>query len=214
MACRPFGAVPLPKPTPFWLGSYEIDLSKFEDFHWIKLIWKCLLQNIGHLSRHQCAKWPYLLRCLDCSTELSCIYHPLRHTLFIRVKGLRFRMSFDMYEIFTNGEYMHNVHKYMFSVRSNGMMSWSLVHERCGLDFIKCNFVLLILIFTSYDNAARWIPQALTDDKSALVRVMACCRQATSHCLSQCCPIFVSSNGVTRPKCDQLFSNTNMNIMV
>ena len=30
----------------------------------------------------------------------------------------------------------------------------------------------------------------LTDDKSTLVQEMAWCRQATSHYLSQCCPVF------------------------
>ena len=40
----------------------------------------------------------------------------------------------------------------------------------------------------------------LTDCKSTLVQVMAWCRQATSHCLSQCWPIFMSPYGVTRPQ--------------
>ena len=36
--------------------------------------------------------------------------------------------------------------------------------------------------------ALRWMPLDLTDDKSTLVQVMAWCRQATSHYLSQCWP--------------------------
>ena len=49
------------------------------------------------------------------------------------------------------------------------------------------NFVSLIVIFrASHDNALRWMPQDLTDDKSTLVQVMTWCRQATSHYLSQC----------------------------
>ena len=51
------------------------------------------------------------------------------------------------------------------------------------------NFVLLIVIFrSSHDNARWWMPQDLTDDKSTLVQVMAWCRQATSHYLNQCWP--------------------------
>ena len=42
------------------------------------------------------------------------------------------------------------------------------------------------------------MPLDLTDDKSTLVQVMACCRQATSHNLSQCWPRSMSPNGVTR----------------
>ena len=40
----------------------------------------------------------------------------------------------------------------------------------------------------------------LADDKSTLVQVMAWCRQATSHYLSQCWPRSVSPYGVTRPQ--------------
>ena len=40
----------------------------------------------------------------------------------------------------------------------------------------------------------------LTDDKSTLVQVMAWCRQATCHYLSQCWPRSLSPYGVTRPQ--------------
>ena len=40
----------------------------------------------------------------------------------------------------------------------------------------------------------------LTDDKSTMVQVMAWCRQATSHYLSQCWPRFMAPYGVTRPQ--------------
>ena len=40
--------------------------------------------------------------------------------------------------------------------------------------------------------ALRWMPLDLTNDKSTLVQVMAWCRQATSHYLSQCWPWFMS----------------------
>ena len=45
-----------------------------------------------------------------------------------------------------------------------------------------------------------WTPQDLTDDRSTLVQVMAWCRQATSHYLSQWWPISLSPYGVTRPQ--------------
>ena len=48
--------------------------------------------------------------------------------------------------------------------------------------------------------ALRWMPLDLTDDKSTLVKVMAWCRQATSHYLSQCWPRPLSPYGVTRPQ--------------
>ena len=45
-----------------------------------------------------------------------------------------------------------------------------------------------------------WKPQDLTDDTSTLVQVMAWCRQATSHYLSQCWPSSLSPYGDTRPQ--------------
>ena len=52
----------------------------------------------------------------------------------------------------------------------------------------------------SFEIALRWMPLDLADDKSTLVQVMAWCRQATSHYLSQCWPRFMSPNGATRPQ--------------
>ena len=44
------------------------------------------------------------------------------------------------------------------------------------------------------------MPQDLIDDKSTLVQVMAWCRQATNHYLSQCWTRSLSPYGVTRPQ--------------
>ena len=52
----------------------------------------------------------------------------------------------------------------------------------------------------SYEIALRWMPLDLADDKSTLVQVMAWCRQAKSHYLSQGWPRSMPPNGVTRPQ--------------
>ena len=52
----------------------------------------------------------------------------------------------------------------------------------------------------SCEIALIWKPQDLTDDKSTLVQVMAWCRQATSHYLSQCWPRSLSPYGAIRPQ--------------
>ena len=63
------------------------------------------------------------------------------------------------------------------------------------------NLVLLIGVFrSSYDNALRCMPRDLTDDKSTLVQVMAWCRQATSHFVSQFWLSSLSPYGVARPQ--------------
>ena len=46
----------------------------------------------------------------------------------------------------------------------------------------------------------RWMPRNFTIEKSTLVQVMAWCRQATSHYMSQCWSIFMSPYGMTRPQ--------------
>ena len=79
----------------------------------------------------------------------------------------------------------------------------SLAPGRPGCHFKTAifNLVLLIGIFTSSkDNALIWMPRDLTDDKSTLVQVMAWCRQAASHYLSQCWPSSMSPYGITRPQ--------------
>ena len=55
--------------------------------------------------------------------------------------------------------------------------------------WVKCViFQHILKIYTlsiSSEIASRWMPQNFIDDKSTLVQVMAWCRQATSHYLSQ-----------------------------
>ena len=52
----------------------------------------------------------------------------------------------------------------------------------------------------SCELALKWMSLDFTDDQSTLVQVMALCRQATSHYLSQCWPRSMSPNGIIRPQ--------------
>ena len=52
----------------------------------------------------------------------------------------------------------------------------------------------------SCEIALIWMTLDLTDDQSTLVQVMAWCRQAISHYLSQCWPRSLSPYGVIRPQ--------------
>ena len=88
-------------------------------------------------------------------------------------------------------------------VSYTGLKLNSLAPERPGCHFKTAifNLVLLIGFFrSSYDNAPRSMPWDLTDDKSTLGQVMAWCRPATSHYLSQCWPSSMSHYGITRPQ--------------
>ena len=61
-------------------------------------------------------------------------------------------------------------------------------------------FYWLVSYRSSHDNAFWWMWQDPADHQSTLVQVMAWCRQATSHYLSQCWPSSMSPYGVTRPQ--------------
>ena len=93
----------------------------------------------------------------------------------------------------------------------------SLAPGRSGFNFKSAifNLVLLIGIFrSSYDNALRWMSRDLSEDESTLVQVMAWCRQATSHYLSQCWPRSLSPYGVTRaPSFDKICPYRNGKIL-
>ena len=52
----------------------------------------------------------------------------------------------------------------------------------------------------SCEIARKWMSLDLIEDKSTLVQVMAWCRQATSHYLSQCWPRSMSLYGISRPQ--------------
>ena len=76
----------------------------------------------------------------------------------------------------------------------------------------------LILVIDGRDVlcviALRWMSLDLNDDKSALVQVMAWCRQATSHYLSQFWPRYLSPYGITTPNwVKEYVSNFVMNLI-
>ena len=84
-------------------------------------------------------------------------------------------------------------------IRIGCFNSLALRRPVCHFETTIFYLVLLIGIFTATkDDALRWMPRDLTDDKSILVQVMAWCPKATSHYLSQCWPSSMSPYGVTR----------------
>ena len=58
----------------------------------------------------------------------------------------------------------------------------------------------------------RWLSLDLNDDKSTLVQVMAWCRQATSHYLSQCWPISMPLYGHNELRYEVSFVNSNSDL--
>ena len=79
----------------------------------------------------------------------------------------------------------------------------SLAPGRFQRNFRKVMFQLILVIdgwSISCKIVLKWMPMDLTDGKSTLVQVMAWCRQATSHYLSQCWLRSLSPYGVIRPQ--------------
>ena len=69
------------------------------------------------------------------------------------------------------------------------------------MKFYICNFQMDLVIDgwgISCEIVLIWMSLDFTDYQSTLVQVMARCRQATSHYLSQCWPRSLSLYGVTR----------------
>ena len=78
-----------------------------------------------------------------------------------------------------------------------------------SLKLVNFKFISTINIWSIFcEIAIRWMPQYLTDHWSTLVQVMAWCRQATSHYLSQCWPRSLSPYDVTRPQWVKYTMNT------
>ena len=80
----------------------------------------------------------------------------------------------------------------------------SLSPGNCGFNFYMCKFQMQCLpyfMIISIAIALMCTAQDLIDYESALVWVMACCRQATNNCMNQSLPRSVSPNGVTMPHC-------------
>ena len=79
----------------------------------------------------------------------------------------------------------------------------SLAPRRFEWNFRHVIFKLMLVIDDwgiPCEIALIWMSLNFTDDQLTLVQVMAWCRQATSHYLSQCWPRSLSPYGVTRPQ--------------
>ena len=80
---------------------------------------------------------------------------------------------------------------------------WSLLYKRFDGNFKSIIFKLIILntvLGTWCKIVLSCVPQNLTNQKLALVQIMAWCHQAASYYLSQCWPRSMWLYGVSRPQ--------------
>ena len=96
--------------------------------------------------------------------------------------------------LFEQNQWYYLIWATLFCVSCSCLLDCYLTHRPLGDlgAILKLQFSILFLlidIFTLSDNnALRWMPRDLPNDKSALVQVKTWRRQATSHYLSQCWP--------------------------
>ena len=102
-------------------------------------------------------------------------------------------LSQPMMAFFTYSTYMLTLTLWVNSL-APGKFEWNFRYLIFQIILVIDGWVI------SCELALRWMPLDLIDDKSTLVLVMAWCRQAPSHYLSQCWPRSLSPNGITRPQ--------------
>ena len=105
-------------------------------------------------------------------------------------------MQFENYKLlvrvtWTTCKYINAILDIWHHHSNSRLISTAFLHigpGRSGCDFksILSNLVWLISVFRSgQDDALRWMPQNLTDDKSELVQVIAWCREPINYDLNQ-----------------------------
>ena len=89
----------------------------------------------------------------------------------------------------------------VWNYQEGNLTLWPLKYLKWNISWVIFKPILVINCSGVFrEIALRWMSQDFTDDKSTLVQVMAWCREATSHYLSQCWPRSMSPYGVTRPQ--------------
>ena len=103
--------------------------------------------------------------------------------------------------------YMHHLASLHYGRRVNSLAPGKFDYSLKLLNFKLISMKNISSIF--YEITIRWVLQHLTDHKSTLLQVMAWCRQAPSHYLSQCWPRSLSSYDITRPQWVKQISSAN-----
>ena len=138
-----------------------------------------ILNSLTHEMMHLMSFYPYNWRI----GVHNGLFFPLELHRFV-IMGLAVRLNTAM-----NG----SADKYLNSL-APGKFEWN---------FRYLIFQIILVVDgwgISCELALRWMSPVLADDESTLEQVMAWCRQATSHYLSQCWPRSLPPYGVTRPQ--------------
>ena len=109
------------------------------------------------------------------------------------------QFSDQFYNLSTPGVSLHPFHLSIYMVSEFN----SLAPGRFKVNFRWVIFKLILMVNDwgiCCETTLIWVSLDHTYDKSTLVQVMAWCRQATSHYLSQCWPRSLPPYGITKPQ--------------
>ena len=176
--------------------------------HWLRywlIVWQHRAITWTNVDWYQRSQLTFKLgqfhkRCPNCQSlkSLGKLHSNLKfHSNFPGANELKINPFFRAQWVHSTEQFMQNC------IQESDSQLLPLTH--CGLgDF---NGWVLFNPITTIDGwdifceiALRRMSLDLTDDKSTLVQVMAWCRQATSHYLSQCWPSSLAPCGVTKPQ--------------
>ena len=103
-------------------------------------------------------------------------------------KNFKFILLLKNYQVRKSRDYIYGMwhYKVLCTKKQCHRISFERKNTRIDIWRIQCEIAL------------RWMSQDITDDKSTLVQLMACCHQVTSHYLNWCWPRSVSPYGITR----------------
>ena len=119
------------------------------------------------------------------SPELNALFNKHCHNI-LEQSSILFIYYFVFFCVFPVSIQECNLHKLLNSVAS-GRFEWNVVKVIFKLPNFRDKWLRYLLWHRSQMNLLD-----LTDDNSTLGQVMAWCRQASTHCLSQCWPRFMS----------------------
>ena len=97
-------------------------------------------------------------------------------------------------DVFLPNFHLISIHKLSFNSLIPGRFKWNFWYMHFKLTLVIDGWGIYCKI------ALGWLPLDHIFDNSTLVQVMAWCRQATSHYLSQCWPRSMPPYGVTMPQ--------------
>ena len=209
--------VELPHPTLSLVDAYNVygpHVGALEmRSRWVAAVLsgRCRLPGNDTMKAHQVKQYKYMEDVCNFKVKVR------TDSMFTAARGLPGSESIQIVFLTFTLVRLRPIYIYVAYIRKwRKSTTWhfnSLAPGRfdCSPKLVNFKLSSTINIFSIIcEIAIRWMPQHLTDHHSTLVQVMAWCRQATSHYLSQCWPRSMSPYGVIRPQWVKITQSTDV----